>query len=49
MTHITDAQTKNRKEVESRLNLHIQKAKKVFEEYERKTKQCLTSAYQKQE
>jgi exonuclease VII large subunit len=49
MTHLSDAQAKNRKEVESKLNQHIQKARKVFEEYEKKTRQSLAQSYQRQE
>jgi len=47
MTHLSDAQAKNRKEVENRMTLHIQKARKVFEEYERRAKQGLSQAYQR--
>ena len=49
MTHLSDAQAKNRKEVDNKLSLHIQRSKKVFEEYERKVKQEVAAAYAKQE
>lgn len=49
MAHLTQGQQQNRHSVESKMTQHLQRVRKVFEDYELSCKMQLAQAFKKQD